>query len=83
MLLRKIPRNSSGFLLSLEKSIYFSSCSSLFIINYPFTVLSSLSIRGFRGYSEASFALSHETAIIGASGSGKTHILEAVHIASG
>ncbi len=46
-------------------------------------MLSSLFIRGFRGYGESGFSLSEDTAIIGTNGSGKTHILEALHIVSG
>lgn len=48
-----------------------------------FITLSSLFIRGFRGYDESGFALSEHTAIVGTNGSGKTHILEALHIVSG
>lgn len=45
-------------------------------------MLSSLLIRGFRGCSEKHLELEISTGIIGTNGSGKTHILEALHIAS-
>ncbi len=46
-------------------------------------MISSLLIHGFRGCSEIRLALEKSTGIIGMNGSGKTHILEALHIASG
>lgn len=46
-------------------------------------MIASLTIRGFRGCSEIHIAFEQSTGIIGMNGSGKTHILEALHIASG
>lgn len=46
-------------------------------------MLSSLSIHGIPGASGDHYRFSPLSAIIGTNGSGKTHILEAIHIASG
>ncbi len=46
-------------------------------------MLSSLSIHGIPGASGDHYSFSPLSAIIGTNGSGKTHILEAIHIASG
>jgi DNA replication and repair protein RecF len=46
-------------------------------------MISCLHIRGFKGYKDIQIDLSQQTSIIGANGSGKTHILEGIHIASG
>lgn len=46
-------------------------------------MISSFSISGFRGCGEMHIQLSKSTGIIGENGSGKTHILEAIHLASG
>lgn len=45
-------------------------------------MLDHFHIRGFRGYSETHLPIATRTAIIGGNGSGKTHILEAIHLAS-
>ena len=46
-------------------------------------MLSSLSIHGIPGTRAANYRIDPLTAIIGTNGSGKTHILESIHIASG
>ncbi len=69
------------FILSLYFSLYLSITYLLYSNIY--SLLSSLFIRGFRGYDESGFTLSGHTAIVGTNGSGKTHILEALHIVSG
>ncbi len=46
-------------------------------------MLVSFFIRGFRGVKEARLFLTRKTALLGPNGSGKTHILEGIHIASG
>jgi predicted ATP-binding protein involved in virulence len=40
-------------------------------------------ISGFRGMPDTEIDIARRTAIIGANGSGKTHILEGLHLASG
>lgn len=45
--------------------------------------LSSLYIQKFRGIEHATFHFGHKTHIIGENGSGKTHILDALHLLSG
>jgi AAA15 family ATPase/GTPase len=46
-------------------------------------MLSSLHISAFRGMPDTRIDITPLTAVIGSNGSGKTHILEAIHTASG
>ena len=46
-------------------------------------MLSSISISSFRGIQELTVTLGQRTYIMGANGSGKTHILDVIHILSG
>jgi DNA replication and repair protein RecF len=46
-------------------------------------MLSALSLHGYRWVTEQRLDITVRTAIIGTNGSGKTHILEAIHLASG
>ncbi|GAB0175296.1 MAG: DNA replication/repair protein RecF [Candidatus Altimarinota bacterium] len=46
-------------------------------------MISRISLSGFRGIKNRAFNLTKKSAIIGMNGSGKTHILEAIHLVSG
>ena len=54
-----------------------------YILEDIFPMLSSLSLPSFRSYRDTVFSLGHATLITGANGSGKTHLLDALHWASG
>lgn len=46
-------------------------------------MITSFHTCGFRGQRDHVFGLTEYTSIIGGNGSGKTHILEGIHLASG